>query len=66
MIKIYRTREEYYDEHQVCPKCGSGTSSTYVGYIFRPERPFKDENRCECECGWKGIFDKLVKRRNKV
>jgi len=63
MKKIYDTEDEYYKDHEVCPKCGSEyTSSTYVGYMFYKGRPFKEENRRECDCGWKGITHDLVRK----
>jgi hypothetical protein len=63
-MKLYNTREEYYKEHRVCPKCGNRTSSTYIGFVFQKGKPYKDENICECKCGWKGIFDDLVRKQN--
>jgi hypothetical protein len=61
MKKTYRTEAEYYADHRACPRCGSGKyGTTYLGFVFRPGQPYRDENQVECECGWKGIFDELV------
>ena len=63
MNKIYNSEKEYYDDHECCPKCGSaGLSSTLVGYIFFKGRPFKNENKRKCSCGWEGITHDLVRR----
>ncbi len=64
-MKLYNSRDEYYDDHEVCPKCGNGTSQTYEGFMFYKGRPFKDENWCECDCGWEGIVNELVNKKNK-
>ena len=60
--KLYNSSDEYYTDHEVCPKCKSSTSSTYMGFIFYKGKPFKDENICECDCGWEGITDELIKK----
>lgn len=63
--QIYNTIDEYYEDHECCPQCGSNElSSTYVGYIFYKDRPFKEENirRCGCGCGWEGITHDLVRK----
>ena len=54
--------KKYYEEHVVCPKCFSRTSSTYVGYGFDFKHPeqYKDENHVKCKCGWAGIYHDLV------
>lgn len=47
--------EEYYKQHECCPKCGQEEhSSTLVGYVFDHNKKdeYKDMNRCECmNCG---------------
>lgn len=60
-MKTYTSQEEYYQLHKHCPNCGNDkSSSTYVGYIFIKDKPFKNENLRECSCGWTGITDDLV------
>ena len=47
--------EEYYKQHECCPKCGSDDHiSTLVGYVLNMDRKeeYKDLNKCEClKCG---------------
>jgi hypothetical protein len=59
-MKQHASLEQYYADHAVCPKCQSGVGSTLMGFVFRKDRPFKDENICYCKCGWKGITHDLV------
>lgn len=54
--------DDYYEDHRVCPECGDGTSQTFMGFIFYPGKPYKDENLCKCDCGWEGIVDELSKK----
>src|SRR5690348_13231267 len=64
MEKTYQTRAEYDADHQVCPTCGGEPSFvTYVGWVFRPGKPYQDRNNCECKCGWKGTVRDLVPAR---
>jgi hypothetical protein len=64
MRKTYRTRDEYYADHKACPKCGGVKySTTCREFVFRPSAPYRDENRVECECGSKGIWDELAPAR---
>ena len=65
-MKLYDTVEEYYADHEVCPKCGGDTSSTYMGFIFYKGQPFKEENIRRCGCGWRGITDDLVRRKHET
>jgi hypothetical protein len=57
------TREEYYNLHKYCPKCGGHYwTSTLVGYICTENTfdNFKDLNRIDCSCGWSGSRHDLV------
>jgi predicted RNA-binding Zn-ribbon protein involved in translation (DUF1610 family) len=57
------TREEYYNKHWACPKCGNTVIlSTLMGYIFTGEN-FKDRNSVICSCGFKGIYHDLIEER---
>lgn len=51
-----RLRDEYYERHALCPKCGSAQhSSTYAGYIMDASNPgaYKDLNETRCSaCGY--------------
>ncbi len=49
---------EYYKQHAVCPKCGSGVGQTLGAYLYEPDR-----NHCWCECGWTGIIHDLVAKK---
>jgi len=61
--KVYNSKEEYYADHECCPKCGSNhLSSTLIDYIFFKDRPFKEENIRKCSCGWEGITHDLVRK----
>jgi len=61
--QLFNSSEEYYKHHKCCPECGYDKhSSTYLGYVFVKEKPYKDENHCKCKCGWSGITDDLVEK----
>ena len=58
-----RLKQEYYDNHSHCPKCGNiSLSTTYIGYMFSLEKAdqYKDENNRTCSCGWSGTTHELV------
>ena len=64
-MKIYNSEEEYYQGHKFCPKCGNRKANmfqTCFGFIFYEGEPYKDENECECKCGWVGIVDDLIEK----
>lgn len=49
--------DEYYEKHEVCPKCFSDyIEMTTKGIIIGDV----DDNRATCECGWTGIVNDLV------
>ena len=60
--------EDYHNKHAVCPKCGSTHyTHTLAGYIFDKTHPenYKDKNSVTCnECGWHGIIDDLVSKKD--
>src|SRR5438045_203607 len=61
MAKIYETRAEYDADHKVCPRCGGVPSfATYLDWVFRPGKPYRDRNHSECHCGWKGEVHDLA------
>lgn len=55
--------KQYYEDHQVCPKCGNGCEQTCMG-MGNPDQWGElatDRNRAVCAfCHWKGIVDDLV------
>jgi len=64
MEKTYQTRAEYDADHKVCPRCGREPSFvSYVDWVFRPRQPYRDRNRSECKCGWKGEVHELMPPR---
>jgi hypothetical protein len=60
-----KLKHEYHNNHAVCPVCGSGTSTTFAGYIMHPDHPetFRDKNECRCKCGWVGTVHDRVARK---
>jgi hypothetical protein len=62
--KAKLARELYYKSHARCPDCKAtrSTTQTYMGYIMviGREEDYKDENRSECRCGWKGIVHDML------
>lgn len=51
---LRKNRDEYYENHSCCPKCGSTNSGqTLMGCIMRSDSPesYKDENEARCACG---------------
>jgi len=63
-----RLRDEYYENHKACPKCGSTTyGTTLLGIIMDTSAPekFKDRNECVCHnCGDKHITHDRVPLSN--
>lgn len=59
--------QQYYRDHEVCPKCGSDwVVTTLVGYIPDPAHldRFKDGNAAVCQgCHWEGTVHQLVKEK---
>ena len=56
-ITMESLRDEYYNNHRSCPKCGYEYSSqTLIAYTFDLNNPqdFRDENECVC-CKCKDI-----------
>lgn len=66
--EYYDFMEDYHNKHAVCPKCGSTHyTHTLAGYIFDKTHPenYKDRNSVTCnECGWHGIIDDLVSKKD--
>jgi hypothetical protein len=61
------TREQFYKEHQACPKCGNTElAQTLAGVIQRDDKDYVDNvNRAMCDtefggCGWSGKVIDLV------
>jgi ribosomal protein S27AE len=56
--------KKYGKDHKFCPKCGEISHwSTLVGYIYNPEREYKDLNRCTCiKCGDIHTFHERVSK----
>lgn len=53
----------YYSSHKKCPKCGgTNISQTLMGFVMDANNydAFKDENKCNCKCGWTGIVHDLI------
>jgi Zn ribbon nucleic-acid-binding protein len=65
MIKQIVTRDEFYANHTLCPKCKTGDKMKASNiYIMTSEaRDFKDNlNTAWCEnCGWRGKRNELLK-----
>jgi len=59
------TREEYYNNHVVCPKCKTRESvrATNIFLVRSEARDFVDKlNSAICDgCGWKGQVCDLLK-----
>lgn len=63
------TREEYYTEHQICPKCISDNIfQTFIN--IQPvngvyDHHFKDRNLANCmSCGWDGVVHDLIQNKS--
>lgn len=65
-------KKEYYEIHEVCPKCYSTCDNyddTYVNFLihFHNIKTFKDQNKITCYvCGWKGITHDLIKKPKEI
>ena len=59
--RIYNSKEEYDKDHEVCPKCYmKDMFVTCICFIFIKNKVYKNENECNCRCGWRGIVDDMI------
>jgi hypothetical protein len=57
---------EYYLKHEHCPECFRQRDAMWI------ENPYQiintvddiDDNKCECECGWRGNVGQLISKND--